>query len=99
MKKAEFLTKVCKMVAANEIKGNARELLVELAINGECRPVKPLSRSYSDSTHAIIEALKALNIPECLPSKRGNYFAEGYYMVNDAPKGGKLGNIIKINFQ
>lgn len=98
MKQSEFLTKVCKAIANNEIKGNARMLLAELAVKGFCRPVTPNSRSYSDSTAAVLNALQTLGMPECLPSKKGNYFATGWYVQNDAPRGGKLGTIININF-
>lgn len=98
MKQAEFLTKVCKAVAANEIKGNARMLLAELAVKGQCRPVVAVSRGYSDSTAAVLKALEALGMPECMPSKNGNCFATGWHVENDAPRGGKCGTIIKINF-
>lgn len=98
MKEKEFLTKVCKAIAANEIKGNARMLLAELAVKGYCRPVIAVSRGYSDSTDKVLEALQRLGMPECLPSKKGNYFATGWYVQNDAPRGGKLGTIIKVNF-
>ena len=40
MKQQEFLTKACKAIAANNIKSRAvRRLVMELAVNGECRPV------------------------------------------------------------
>lgn len=99
MKKSEFLTKVCKMIAANSVKGNARELLAELAVKGFCRPVRAVSKSYSDSTSAVLNALKEIGIPECLPSRKGNYYAEGWYIQNDAPRGGKCGTLILINFE
>lgn len=98
MKQSEFLTKVCKAIASNEVKGNARMLLAELAVKGQCRPVSAISRGYSDSTAAVLKILEVLGVPECLPSKKGNYFATGWYVLNDAPRGGKLGTIIKINF-
>lgn len=96
--KGEFQTKVCKLIAENKIRGNARALLLELAVNEEVKPVKQYSRSYNDSTIDLIYALKELGVPESKPSKHGNYYSVGYYMANDAPRGGKLGNIIKINF-
>jgi hypothetical protein len=99
MKQSEFLTIVCKAIANNEIKGNARMLLAELAVKGACRPVAAVSRGYSDSTDKVLEALQQCGMPECLPSKKGNYFATGWYVQNDAPRGGKLGTIIKINFE
>lgn len=98
MKQTEFLTKVCKAIANNEIKGNARMLLAELAVKGSCRPVTAVSRGYSDSTSKVLKALQQLGMPECLPSRKGNYFDTGWYIENDAPRGGKLGTIIKINF-
>lgn len=98
MKREEFLTKACKAIAANEVKGNARRLLAELAVNGFCRPVAAVSRGYSDSTDRVLEALQQLGMPECQPSRKGNYFNTGWYLQNDAPRGGKLGTIIKVNF-
>ena len=99
MKKQVFLTKVCKMIAANEVRGTVRELIAELAVNGNCRPVKQVSRSYSDKTCDILKVLKEIGLPECKMSKKGNYFNVGWYLTNDAPRGGKIGNIIKINFK
>jgi hypothetical protein len=99
MKKSSFQTKVCKLIAENEVKGRARDLLLELAVNGFCRPVINNSRSYNDVTKTIISVIEKIGIPECTPSKKGNYFNQGYYIINDAPKGGKLGDILKINFE
>lgn len=88
MTRAEFITKVAKEIAGNHVKGSARELLFELAINGECRPVRALSRSYSDSTARVIDALVRMGVPECPRSCRGNYTRAGWYVINDSPKGG-----------
>lgn len=98
MKHSEFLTKICKAIAENKIKGNARLLCVQLAASGCCRPVFARSRSYSDNTENVLNALREIGLPECLPSRRGNYSAPGWYIQNDAPRGGKLGTIIHINF-
>lgn len=99
MKKAVFQTAVCKIIANNKIKGNARSLLLELAVNGQVRPVEERKQSYSDSTETLIQALQEIGMPECKASRNGNYYNEGYFIVNDAPRGGKLGNILKINFE
>jgi hypothetical protein len=98
MKKTKFQTAVCKMIANNAVRGRAREALLELAVNGQTRPVTQNSRSYSDCTEAVLEALQQIGMPECLPSHKGNYFRPGWYVINDAPRGGKLGQVIRINF-
>ena len=82
------------MIAENRVKGNAREALLKLAANGRCRPVHKISRSYSDCTNAILSALHEMNIGVALTK-----YGRGYYFTNDAPRGGKLGTILNINFE
>jgi hypothetical protein len=57
------------------------------------------SRSYSDNTEDVLNALREIGLPECTPSKNGNYFRPGWYIQNDAPRGGKLGTVIHINWE
>ena len=99
MKKTTFQTAVCKLIAANKVKSvTVRELLLRLAVSGTCRPCLQRSRAYLDKTEEVIEILRNIGIPESKHSRKGNYVHPGYYVANDAPRGGKLGTEIIINF-
>lgn len=99
MKQSILITKIAKAIANNEVKSSAvRRLLMEIASTGKCRPCWQVSRAYSDHTDQVIVVLQQLGVAECKPSKKGNFFNIGYYIENDSPRGGKLGNIIRINF-
>jgi hypothetical protein len=100
MKQQEFLTKACKAIAANKIKSGAeRRLIVEIAANGFCRPVWQISKNYSDHTMQVIGALESLGIQKQGTCINGVNIRRGYLIQNDAPRGGKLGTIIKVTFE
>ncbi len=100
MKQQEFLTKACKAIAANKISSGAvRRLIVEIAANGYCRPVWQISKNYSEHTGEVIRALESLGIQQQGTCINGVNVRRGYLLENDAPRGGKLGTIIKVNFE
>lgn len=100
MKQQEFLTKACKAIAANQIgSGAVRRLIIEIAANGQCRPVWQISRNYSEHTSEVIRALESLGIQQQGMCINGVNVRKGYLIENDAPRGGKLGTIIKVNFE
>ena len=100
MKQQEFLTKACKAIAANKIhSGAVRRLIMTIAVNGCCRPVWQVSRNYSEHTNEVIMALENLGIKQQGACVDGVNIYKGYLIQNDAPKGGKLGTIIKVNFE
>ena len=100
MKRQEFLTKACKAIATNKVRSGAvRRLIMEIAVNGSCRPVWQLSRSYSEHTAEVINVLEMLGINKQGTCLNGVNIRKGYLIQNDAPRGGKLGTIIKVNFE
>lgn len=100
MKQQEFLTKACKAIAANQIPGGVvRRLIMEIAVNGFCRPVWQISRNYSEHTGQVIAYLEDLGIRQQGTCVNGVNIRKGYLIQNDAPRGGKLGTIIKVNFE
>jgi hypothetical protein len=99
MKKVQFMNKACKAIAANKIQGATKMLILEIVVNGYCRPVWQLSRSYHDSTQSVKSALESLGIFEQGTSIEGLDVRKGYLVKNDAPRGGKLGTLIEVNFE
>lgn len=100
MKQQEFLTKACKAIAANKIgSGAVRRLIMEIAVNGMCRPVWQITRKYSEHTGEVVAALEMLGIRQQGTCIDGVNIRKGYLFQNDAPRGGKLGTIIKVNFE
>lgn len=100
MKKSEFLTKACKYIASNRIRqGAVRRLIMELAVNGYCRPVWRIRQNYSEHTGQVIGALEMLGIQKQGTCVNGVNICRGYLIQNDASRGGKLGTIIKLNFE
>jgi hypothetical protein len=99
MKQSAFITKLAKAIAANEIpSGVIRRLLMEVASTGTCRPCWELKRSYSDHTQQVINYLESLGVQKQGTCINGVNIRRGWLLKNDAPRGGKCGNIIVINF-
>ena len=100
MKQHTFQTIVCKLVASNKVKSIiVREMLLRLAVSGACRPCLQRRHAHLNKTEEVIEILRSIGIPESKPSRKGNYCHPGFYVTNDAPRGGKLGTEIIINFE
>ena len=99
MKQAEFVTKVAKAIANNEIKSvRVRQLIMEIASTRECRPVRQLSRAYGDHTVQVIMTLEQLGIRQQGKCINGVNIRKGWRLRSDAPRGGRIGNIITVNF-
>lgn len=99
MKQSAFITKLAKAIAANEIRpGAIRRLLMEVASTGTCRPCWEIRRAYSDHTNEVIVCLENLGIYKQGTHVNGVNIRKGWLLKNDAPRGGKCGNIIVINF-
>ena len=99
MKQAAFITKLAKAIAANEIRSGAiRRLLMEVASTGTCRPCWEIKRAYSDHTAEVLAYLEQLGIFKQGTCVNGVNVRRGWLLKNDAPRGGKCGNIVEINF-
>lgn len=100
MKQAAFITKLAKAIANNEVcSGPIRRLLMEVASTGKCRPCWMISRAYSDHTEQVIAYLEKLGIQKQGTCINGVNIRKGWLLKNDAPRGGKLGNIVCVNFE
>ena len=99
MKQATFVTKVAKAIADNEIRTTAaRRLMMQLASTGECRPCWEVSRAYSDHTEQILAICEKLGMWKQGTCRNGENIRKGWLLKNDAPRGGKCGNIIVVKF-
>ena len=100
MRQSAFITKLAKAIAANEIRpGVIRRLLMEVASTGTCRPCWEIKRAYSDHTSEVITCLERLGIQKQGTCINGVNIRRGWLLKNDAPRGGKCGNIIAVNFE
>ena len=109
MKQEKFITEVAKAIASNKVKGSCRKKLLQLALSGRVHTCDAMSKSYNDHTEKIIKIIEELGVKQARRHKStfGKEITElhwldfdkGWYQINDAPRGGKLGTIIGINFE
>ena len=98
MKRQQFQKAIAAVIGTTKSNAKIFPMLVELLYKGECRPTESSRNGIDDRTGEVVAILQALGLQECPLSCRGNRKGFGYYTGNDAPKGGKAGNFIKINF-
>lgn len=108
MTQEQFITAVAKAIASNVVKGSCRRKLLEIALNGQAHTCDKMSKSYNDHTDAIIKIIEQIGIKAArrhikTMGKELNEislwdFEKGWYKINDAPRCGKTGTIIGINF-
>ena len=108
MTQENFLTEVAKAIASNKIKGSCRQKLLMIALSGRVHTCDAMKKKYNDKTDEVIRIIETLGIQQAHRDIKTlgkelnelNFwdFGKGWYKINDAPRGGKLGTIIGINF-
>ena len=98
MKRAQFQKAIAGVIANTKTNAKIFSMLIDLLYKSECRPTESNRNGIDDRTAEVLAVLNGIGCFECAISCRGNYKGFGYYTGNDAPKGGKGGNFIKINF-
>lgn len=98
MKREQFQKMIAGKIATTKVNAKIFPMLINLLYRGECRPTESNRNGIDDRSAEIIAILEEIGCTECELSRRGNYKGFGYIIGNDAPRGGKAGNFIKINF-
>lgn len=96
MKKNEFIKKTCAYIATLRSNNPAIPLLLDLMTTGICRPATSTRRGITDHSAYVICALKNIGLHQQGTHIDGKDVRFGYWTGNDAPRGGRNGDWIKV---